>query len=173
MDFEKVKAEVDKIKGTAFIGLDTETDVVLRGGKKNPLQGKVKKVTTGANVMIFAGTEQNGYENMVKRRMLDEGKDPSTFTLGSRAWGTRIPKTPFIEHNGKHYLECIFISPGTSVYLVDGVPTKKTEIEGFPETKETEAVIEGQGGIDNKIVLRTFSFDSLTAVRIKGLELTE
>lgn len=172
MDFQKVKSEVDKIKGTAFIGLDTETEVVLKGGKKNPLQGKVKKVTTGANVMIFAGSDQNGYENMVKRRMLDEGKDPSTFVLGSRAWGTRIPRTPFIEHNTKHYLECIFISPGKSVYLVDGVPTDKFAIEGLPETKEKEEPT-GQGKIDNQIILRTFSFDSITAIRIKGIELIE
>ena len=86
----------------------------LTGGKKNPFQGRVKKITDGANVMIFSGTAQNGYENMVKRRMLEEGKDPDTFVLGKRAWGTRIGETPFIEHNGKHYLECVFISPGKS-----------------------------------------------------------
>ena len=168
MDFNKIKAEVDKVKGSTFVSIDTVTEVKLTGGKKNPLQGRVKKITRGANVMIFAGTEQNGYENMVKRRMLEEGKDPSTFTLGKRAWGTRLGETPFIEHNGNYYLECVFISPGKSVYLVDGVETPKDEITGIPESKENP---ESQGGIENKVVIRTFSLDSISSVRMKGVEL--
>lgn len=168
MDYDKIKAEVDKVKGSTFISIDTVTEVKLTGGKKNPLQGRVRKITRGANVMIFSGTEQNGYENMVKRRMLEEGKDPSTFTLGKRAWGTRIGETPFIEHNGKHYLECVFISNGKSAYFVDGVETSKDEIEGIPEVKENT---ESQGGIENKVIIRTFSLDSIAAVRMKGVEL--
>jgi len=168
MDFEKIKAEVDKVKGSTFISIDTMTEVKLTGGKKNPYQGRVRKVTRGANVMIFAGTEQNGYENMIKRRMLEEGKDPSTFTLGKRAWGTRIGETPFIEHNGKHYLECIFISNGKTSYFVDNVETPKDEIEGIPEAKENP---EGQGGIENKVIIRTFALDSIASIRMKGVEL--
>ena len=168
MDFEKIKAEVDKVKGSTFISIDTMTEVKLTGGKKNPYQGRVRKVTRGANVMIFAGTEQNGYENMIKRRMLEEGKDPSTFTLGKRAWGTRIGETPFIEHNGKHYLECIFISNGKTSYFVDNVETPEDEIEGIPEAKENP---EGQGGIENKVIIRTFALDSIASIRMKGVEL--
>lgn len=168
MDYEKLKAEVDKVKGSTFVSLDTVTDVKLTGGKKNPFQGRVKKITDGANVMIFSGTAQNGYENMVKRRMLEEGKDPDTFVLGKCAWGTRIGETPFIEHNGKHYLECVFISPGKSKYLVDGVETPKEEIEGIPEAKENT---ESQGGIENKVVIRSFALDSISSVRMKGVEL--
>lgn len=168
MEYDTIKSEVDKIKGSAFIGLDTITDVKLTGGKKNPLQGRVQKLTRGANVMVFNDTEQNGYENMIKRRMEREGKDPSTFTLGKRAWGQRIEQSPFIDHNGKKYIECIFVSPGKSTYLVDGVETDKEDIEGIPESKENP---DSQGGIDNKVVIRAYSLDSVHSVRINGVEI--
>lgn len=169
MEYQAIKTAVDKVKGSTFISLDTLTEVKLTGGKKNPLQGRVQKATRGANVMIFNSTEQNGYENMIKRRMVEEGKDPSTFTLGKRAWGQRIEQSPFIDHNGKKYLECIFVSPGKSVYLVDGVETDKEDIEGIPVVKESE---ESQGGIENKVIIRSFSLDSITSVRINGEQLT-
>jgi hypothetical protein len=168
MDYQTLKSAVDHVKGVTFISLDTLTDVKLTGGKKNPLQGRVQKATRGANVMVFNSTEQNGYENMIKRRMAEEGKDPSTFVLGKRAWGQRIEQSPFIDHNGKKYLECIFVSPGKSVYLVDGVETDKDDIEGIPVVKENE---ESQGGIENKVVIRSFSLDSITAVKINGSEI--
>lgn len=168
MDYIQLKNEVDKIKGSSFIGIDTVTDVKLTGGKKNPLQGKVQKIIRGSSVMIFNGTEQNGYENMIKRRMEQEGKDPSTFVLGKRAWGHRIGQSPFIDHNGKKYLECIFISPGESVYLVAGRETDKKDIEGIPEVKESP---ESQGGIENKVVIRAYSLDSISKVKINGVEL--
>lgn len=168
MDYNTIKTEVDKVKGTTFVSIDTVTDVKLTGGKSNPLQGRVQKLTRGANVMVFNSTEQNGYENMIKRRMIEEGKDPSTFTLGKRAWGQRIDQTPFIDHNGKKYIECIFVNPGKSTYLVDGVETDKDDIQGIPESKENA---DSQGGIENKVVIRTFALDSIQSVRINGTEI--
>jgi hypothetical protein len=168
MEYNTIKQQIDKVKGSTFISLDTITEVKLTGGKKNPLQGRVQKLTTGANVMVFNSTEQNGYENMIKRRMLDEGKDPSTFSLGNRPWGTRIEQSPFIDHNGKKYIECIFMSPGKTVYLVDGVETAKDDIEGLPEVKENP---DSQGGIENKVIIRTFAVDSIRAMRVNGVEL--
>jgi hypothetical protein len=168
MEYDVIKAEINKVKGSTFVGLNTLTEVKLTGGKKNPFQGRVQKTTRGANVMVFNSTEQNGYENMIKRRMLEEGKDPSTFTLGKRAWGQRIEQSPFIDHNGKTYLECIFITPGKTTYLVDGVEVDKDDIEGIPVTKESE---DSQGGIDNKVVIRTFSLESIQSVKINGTEI--
>jgi hypothetical protein len=168
MDYSVIKEQVDKIKGSTFISMDTLTEVKLTGGKKNPLQGRVQKLTTGANVMVFNSTEQNGYENMIKRRMLEEGKDPSTFTLGVRPWGTRIDQSPFIDHNGKKYIECVFMNSGKTVYLVDGVDTPKDDIEGLPEVKENP---DSQGGIENKVIIRTFAVDSIQSMRINGVEL--
>ena len=170
MNFEQAKEVFKEVNGSTFVGLDTETVVKLTGGKKNPHQGRVTKKTIGANVIVFANTDQNGYKNMVQRRMMQEGKDPSEFELKPRAWGVHISRTPFIEHNGKHYLECIFRSAGTSTYYLDGVEINKSDIEGLPEQKEPNE--QSQGGIDNQIVLRTFALESIQEMRVKGETLT-
>lgn len=167
MEYKNLKELVSTIKGTSFAGIDTLTEVKLKGGKKNPFQGRVQKKTTGANIMLYNDSSKNVYGNMVKKRMLEEGKDPETFELKPRAWGTRIENSPFIEHKDKYYLECIFVSPGKSVYLVDGVETPKEEIEGLETEKKVSET--SQGGIENKIILRTFSLDSIEEVRLRGI----
>lgn len=42
------------VNGSSFVGIDTETDVTLLGGKNNPMQGRVTKKTTGSSVMVFS-----------------------------------------------------------------------------------------------------------------------
>lgn len=169
MKFEEAKVVIDEIKGTSFIGMDTETVVDLRGGKKNPMKGRVTKRMIGANTMVSA-SGVSAYANMVKRRMEKEGKDPETFELKARPWGERLPNSPFIEHNGKYYLEAIFMSPGKIEYLLDGQPISKDEIQGLPEEKELteEQKEKRQGGIEDEIIIRTFSLESIKRMRIKG-----
>jgi len=152
----------ENVNGSTFIGMDTETDVKLTGGKKNPLQGQVTKRTIGNSVMIFQNKNSNGYKNMIERRLEKEGKDPSSFTLGQRTWGTRLANTPFVEHKGQYYLEVIFLKGGTSTYLVDGVEIKKEDITGLPTTPPPSQ----QGGLDNKVIIRTFKVESITQMKI-------
>ena len=121
---------LENVNGSTFISLDTITPVKLTGGKSNPLQGRVTKKTTGSNVMVFQNKKgSNSYSNMVNRRLEREGKIP-TFEVGPRTWGTRIPETPFIQHNDELYLEMIFLNSGKSEYLLDG-KTFSDEIEGL------------------------------------------
>jgi hypothetical protein len=152
--------------------LDTFTEVKLTGGKKNPMQGKVMKKSTGNTVMIFNNTNINAYESAVKRRLLAEGKDPESFVVGERTWGTRVPNMPIIEHfkdeETKYYLECQFLKAGKSEYFYDGAPIAKEDIEGFPA--EQVGKEESQGGVEDKVVLRTFLADSITSIRIDGKE---
>ena len=164
INFEVLKGAVAAIKGGTFAGIDTETEVKLLGGKKNPMQGRVTKRTTGATVMIFCTKDKSAYENMVRKRMDMEGLDATTFELKPRAWGQRIEGTPFVEHKGKHYLECFFMNAGETEYFLDGKPIAKEDIEGLPEKKDSE---ESQGGIENKVILRTFAIESLRRLRIK------
>ena len=164
MEYQQLKEALSAIEGTTVAGLDTLTDVKLKGGKKNPFQGRVQKRTVGAEVIVYNDSAVNVYANIVKKRMLEEAKDPETFELKPRAWGERIDNSPFIEHNNKYYLECIFTSPGKSVYLVDGVETPKEEIEGLETDKKVSET--SQGGIEDKIILRTFSLDSIIELRI-------
>jgi hypothetical protein len=152
----------ENVNGATFITIDTETDVKLTGGKKNPHQGRVTKRTTGSNVMVFQNKNSNGYENMVKRRLEKEGKNPGTFELKPRAWGKRMSGLPFVEHKGSYYLEVIFLGKGSTEYLLDGNVTNKAAIQGLPGTKEEAR----QGGLDDKVIIRTYKVDSIKAITI-------
>lgn len=152
----------DKVNGATFIAIDTETAVTLAGGKKNPLQGRVTKVTIRSNVMVFQNKNTNAYENMVQRRLVQEGKDPSSFELSPRKWGVREKGTPFVTHNDNEYLEVIFLKCGDVHYRVDGVVTAKDQIPGLPErSQEAE-----QGGLDQKVIIRTYAVESILSITI-------
>lgn len=154
---------VAAIQGASFIGIDTHTDVKLTGGKKNPQQGRVTKRMTGAVVQAFTNQNVNAYAEMVKRRLVAEGKPASDFQLSPRAWGVRVPNMPIVEHNGAYYLEAIFHKPGKSEYLLDGVVVPESAIQGLPAATAGE-----QGGLEDKVIIRTFKAESITELRING-----
>ena len=150
------------VNGATFITIDTSTEPKLTGGKGNPHKGCVRKVTTGANVMVFQNKTVNGYEAMVKRRLEKEGKAPESFELSPRKWGTRLPNTPIVEHKGNYYLEVIFLNKGKTHYELNGIETDANLISGLPSYNgEAE-----QGGLNDKVVIRTFKIDSLTSITI-------
>jgi hypothetical protein len=167
MKYAQLINAVANINGASFVGLDTHTDVPLTGGKKNPMQGRVTKRMLGATVMSFQNKNFSAYEAMVQRRLVAEGKDPEAFVLGERAWGTRIPNMPIVEHfkgdETKYYLEVIFLTPGVVSYYLDGAPIKREDIIGLPAPAAGE-----QGGLENKVIIRTFAADSITELRIDG-----
>jgi hypothetical protein len=70
-----------------------------------------------------------------------------------------------VEHKGNYYLEVIFVSAGDVYYTLDGRLVSPSEIQGLPEAKEG-----GQGGLENKVVIRTYALESLTHVRVDGEE---
>ncbi len=160
-------AAVANVSGASFIGLDTLTEVKLTGGKKNPQQGRVTKRMVGASVMVFQNKNSSAYEAMVQRRLVAEGKDPANFVLSPRTWGTRIPNLPIVEHQkdgqDKYYLEVIFLKPGETEYRIDCAPCRPEDIQGLPESTAGE-----QGGLDDKVIIRTFAADSITEIRIDG-----
>lgn len=156
------------VSGASFISIDTETQVKLKGGKANPFQGRVTKRSIGHSVMVFQNKNSNAYENMVNRRLVKEGKNPESFQLQPRKWGTRITATPFIEHNGGIYLEVIFLKPGKSELLVDGLPYSG-EIPGLEAAEVDE---DSQGGLNDKVIVRTFKADSVKKIRVDHAEHT-
>lgn len=167
-----IEQAIANVDGASMAGIDTLTEVTLTGGKKNPLQGRVTKRMVGGQVMIFTNKGGSSYAKMVKRRLVQEGKDPDTFELKPRAWGTRVEGTPLVEHtNAKgvytEYIEVIFMKGGKSVYLVDGVETPKEEITGLPVEKVYE---DQQGGLENQVIVRAYKLDSIEAIRIGGQE---
>ena len=158
------------VNGASFISIDTRTscDKKMRktldtanGRVPNPHYGRVEKLQTGSSVMVFQNKTINGYESMVKRRLVQEGKNPESFTLGERKWGKRIPNLPLVEHNGKFYLEVIYLKPGEVQYLLDGQPVDKDEILGLQDSSKP-----AQGGLENNVIVRTFEMSSISAIRI-------
>lgn len=157
----------NKVNGTTFISFDSETTVKVRKTlpedrkQPNPYYDAVSKVNKGSRVMVFQNKHTNAYESMVERRLAKEGKDPSSFELSPRTWGTRIPETPFIEHKGKYYLEVIFLGSNPAEYFMGGKQIGKDEIIGLTPSKEGE-----QGGLDNKVIIRTFAIENITRLTI-------
>ena len=151
------------VSGASFIGLDTVTTPKLTGGKKNLMQGRIEKHMDGASVMVFQNKNSNGYENMVNRRLEKEGKNPATFNVGQRPWGERVDGTPIVTHKGEDYLEVIFLKAGEVRYTLDGQPIEYSDIEGMKAAPESV-----QGGLDDKVIIRTFKADSIKTIRVDG-----
>ena len=159
----------DNVNGSTFISITTSTVPALTGGKKNPHKGFVRKITAGSNVMVFQNKNSSAYENMVNRRLEKEGKDPGSFTVGERTWGTRVPGTPFVEHKGEYYLEVIFLHAGTTHYKLDGKEIDARFINGLPPQRESGE----QGGLNDKVVIRTFKISSIESITIGGETYTD
>lgn len=66
------KTVLAALRGVSFIGLDMETSVPLKGGKKNPMQGRVTKRVIGSTVLIAQNKNTNTYQNMVRNRIAGE-----------------------------------------------------------------------------------------------------
>lgn len=163
MKLAQIHTLLDSIKGNTFASMDTIVEVDLKGGKKNPMKGRVTKHTTGNRVQLF--TSHKGYKNMVNRRLEAEGK-VANFEPAALRWGTRVDDSPLIEHNGKFYLQCIFIKGGESTYKLDNKVIDKADIEGLDEKEVTS----GRQGLEdeNSVIVRTFALDSIREIRMMG-----
>lgn len=163
-----------EVNGATPISITTETIPVLKGGKSNPMKGLVIKRMEKANVMIFQNKRINGYEAMIERRLIAEKKDPASFVLGPRQWGVRREGMPFVDHIkidketkeevSEVYLEVIFLKTGKVTYWLDGEEIDRDDVQGLDTSKE-----EGeQGGLDNKVIIRTFNVKNVKEISIGG-----
>lgn len=168
LTFNEAKALLDNISGCTFAAMDTVTKPILKGGKSNPMQGRIEKRATGHRIMLFSNKESNGYLNKVRRELEREGKNPDSFQLGPLPWGERVPNSPFIANKGKYYLQCIFLESGAVDYRLDGEPIAKEAIQGLNERSGAEH----QGlESENEVIVRTFSLESIEALRAFNEEL--
>lgn len=158
---------MENVNGASFVGLTTTTIPPLLGGKANPMKGNVRKHVANSNVMVFTNQKQNGYDNMVKRRLDKEGKNPESFKLGSRQWGTRIKNTCFVEHKGALYIEVIFLKAGKVSFTYNSDIISRDDIQGLKAASNGE-----QGGLDDKVIIRTYKVASLDSVSIDGVVYT-
>ena len=173
MKLDELQALLAQINGATFASIDTVTIPTLKGGKKNPFQGKVAKHCEGHRVMLFTNKKTNAYEAKVRRHLEREGKNPDSFVLGELPWGKRLPDSPIIEHNGKYYLQCVFLKSGSVEYrakeFIDcedgtwfsaGSRVVATAIQGLNERSGSE-----HQGLDNEVIVRSYALDSIKALR--------
>lgn len=160
----KLETILSTVNGSTFINMDTTTTPTLLGGKKNPMQGRVRKHNTGASIMVFQNKVKHGYDAMVKRRLEKEGKAPELFKLSPRTWGTRLAGLPIVEHKGAQYLEVIYLKAGKTSYTLDGKAIDKADIEGLKVTPTNGK----QGGLDDAVIIRTFKVESIDRLKVGG-----
>ena len=166
---ESVMTELERIVNKnatpeTIITLDTVTVPEMRK-TNNPYLDRVEKRTSELSVVIFQNIAQtNGYEAMVRRRLTREGKNADDFVLGPRRWGTRIPNTPFVEHRGDRYLEVIALWPGTTNYhfIDSGRKVNMARLRPYL----TRIPAPAQGGLDDKVIVRTFHTSSIASITI-------
>ena len=156
-----------QVNGVTFATVEYETVVKLKGGKKNPLQGRVTKRVRAQVMLAARGGDDAAYARKVNRGLEAEGKPP-VFRPQPRIWGQRADNVPLVFHNGSTYLEAIFLRVLEQVVYVDGVPFDgdPATIEGWPEKpKEGE-----QGGLEEKVIIRTIKEDNIISLRVAGRE---
>jgi hypothetical protein len=152
------KEQFETIQDGQRVRLNFSTTPKLKGGKSNPHQGRIQKVTTGAIGILY--TSGKGYFEKVNEGLIAEGKAPD-FEPKPRAWGVRVEGTPLIEHKENFYLDVVFESPGETQYFLDGEKIEREDIEGLEDKKEGE-----QGGLEEKVYIRTISLESLGHVEL-------
>lgn len=147
--------------------IDTEATTEAKTVYKripNPIANSVvEKHNKGAKVIIFQNVFGSGYNNMVQRRLEKEGKNPESFKLGARVWGNRLKGSPIVEHKGNDYLELIFIQSGESSYTVDGKPVS---LDSIAANLPPKAAGGKQGGLNDKVIIRTFKVESIQTLTI-------
>ena len=168
MKFETFQNVMNNVNGCEVAFIDTLTNVTLKGGRKNPFQGRIQKRMKNSKILLATNSM---YADTVKSRLASEGKDPENFVLQPRKWGSRMENMPVVAHNKdgqvKHYLEVIFESSGVVEYLLDNDVVDPTTIEGF-ESNNSESE-NSQGGLQNKVIIRTFDMDSVVELRINNV----
>jgi hypothetical protein len=76
---------------------------------------------------------------------------------------------PIVEHtkdgDTKYYVEGIFQQVGEVQYLLDGKPVALEDIEGLDAPSSSST---GQGGLDNKVAIRTIDVQNIKTMRVNG-----
>jgi hypothetical protein len=147
-----------KASHATFVALRTRTDARLR--KTGNPYPNVRKLS---RTQVVIGHK---YENSVNNQRKREGSEP-TFEAMPRKWGERKAGTPFVEHNGKLYLECgmlrVLDEPQYIAESGDELP--REAIEPFLPTKGSNA--EHQG-VEKEVILRDYAIESITEITIDG-----
>lgn len=144
-------------RGCTFASLDAETK-----------EGGLIRRVTNERVMLFTNSRSSGYENLVKRRLQAEGKNPDLFVSGDLAWGERLADSPIIAHRGFYYLQTILMSKGEEKYFMPtGNEVPPHLVSAFVGKRSSN-----QGLSDEKaVIVHCYALENIKAIRLLGEEL--
>ena len=135
----------------------------LKGGKKNPQQGRIRKTT---NAVVTLGSAGN-----YGLRKVSEGEYETVAEVKSRAWGERVGETCIIEHKGALYLEFYPDGDSHTSYFLDDSPIAKSDIDGLPSSRRQD-VLKGDGSHgETEVKPTTVKLDNVSSVVADGIVL--
>lgn len=125
------------------------------------LKGRVTKLSRVNGMVNW------NYANAVNKQREREGLD-ADFVPNARKWGSRVKKTPFIEHTNKQgeykrYLEMkVERSLGTD-YFVDGLPARSEDV-----TPSLKSRGESRQGVDKEVIVRDYALENILTITCGG-----
>jgi hypothetical protein len=143
----------------------------------NPFIGKLFKVST------LSGTINWQYGHEVNRQREREGGfaivDGSPvvaaveeFKAHERKWGTRIENSPFVEHKGQHYLEMKVSESNGHEYRDENNELVTGDTLEHAKTFFSKRSESSRQKVENKIVLRDYRLDRVTAITLHDSGMT-
>lgn len=154
MNANKILSSLALISGAKIASVVVESKVKLTGGKKNAMQDRVTKRTSGGNVIFGAN-----YAKMMQKKYDIKGLG-EVFCASARPWGERIKNTPFVTHKGNIYAEMIYLTKPSKVeYFLDGMPIAKEDIEGLPAARND----------NSEVILRCVNLENIKALKMGDL----
>lgn len=154
MDRAVLENLLSQIRGCTFANIDTNT----------PVSPGIHKETRGTRVLLYTNQNGSAYEAMVRRRLQEAGKDPSTFVSGDLPWGTQVPNSPLVEHKGKVYLKVIELAPGKTEYFMFGQPV--ADPSGL-DLKERRSNNQGLAP-SAQVKVSSYNIENITRIALMG-----
>jgi hypothetical protein len=155
MEYEALKLILDRVQGCTFATIDSTVEVSTG----------VKKITKGTRVILFTNKRVSGYEQMVRRRLLEAGQNPDNFVLGDLPFGERVPDTPLIFYRGVYYLQTIILEPGQSTGRIGN---REVSLEGILPPRRTNQPLLPE----NQVHVATYKLSSIDRIALMGEVLT-
>lgn len=149
MDFNILQNLLDKISGCSFASIDAVC--FPKTGVRLEIQGE--------RVIMFTNKTCSGYENMVRRGLMEAGKDPDSFVLGKLPWGERVPESPLITHKGKYYLQTIVLAHGSERWFKDDIEVDVSDLKIAQRYRPDDP---------DKVEVHTYKLESITRIALMG-----
>lgn len=126
-------AILQAVKGAKIATIITETTPDLKK-RNNPFDNVMKRTTM--NVLF-----NFNYRKALDKALVAAGEAPSNRPAGKRAWGEKVPNSPFIMHKGHMYLEVKNNGRASKVeWFVDGEAIASAQIEPWLPAKQKQEV---------------------------------